>query len=166
MEKQSKYTPLGQLKRGLNKVSIKEDKVGLRAVINGSFDRKRYHNIKAHAKRSILGQVIVSTYPEMSFKDFDHEKYIHTRNAFVEWLDERTTGEIYSISELKNLLTEFRKDLLGRIREKLLEKKELDKLDYERLIRICDHLINLHNLKKPKKETVVKMDFSYIRDLT
>lgn len=155
--KKATHTPIGKYKKGFSKLKIKEPR-----QINAS----NRHELKYRAKKTPMGRAIVDTYPDLTFDDFDHEKYVHIRAAFIEFLNTKTTGEIYELLELKELYRFMKKTTMARLQEKIRGKAPFDKLDWERMDKIFEHLERLHKLRHGEMKTVVKADFTFIRDLT
>jgi len=150
-------TPLGAIKRGLHNSKILNP-----SQVNNS----NRIEIKRAAKRSIMGNVIIDTYPDMNWEDFDHEKYIHLKALFLQLLNSKTTGELYTSLEIENLLKFAKRVTLTRIQRNIAEGKNPDKYDMDQIYQLCDRLMNLHKLKHGEKKIIAKMDFSFVRDLT
>ena len=136
----------------------------LAKVENEVTDANRSH-IRAEAKKHLIGKVIVDTYPGMAWEDFDHEKFLHLKAAFLEFLNSKTTPELYTMIEIENLLRFAKKMTLTRMQRKLASGNIPDEYEIDYLLKLCDRLINLHKLKHGEKHIIAKMDFSYIRDL-
>ena len=148
---------LGQVKKCLHAVKIKT-----REQVNES----NKVPLKTQAKHSEVGQAIVQTYPDLNWKDFDHQKFVEIRAAFIEFLNSKTTKELYTRMEMNNLLKVLKLDTLIRIQEALKEKRPLSKRDTDRMDKLFEHLATLDKIKHGEKKINIKADFSFIQDLT
>ncbi len=158
-EKGTKHndSKLGQVKKCLHTVKITHpDQVNNSNKID----------IKKAAKRSEVGNAIVDAHPGMSWERFDHEKFVEIRAAFVEFLNSKTTTELYTKLEINNLLKILKYDVLLRMQESIKKQEPLSKKDAERVDKLVEHLATLHKLRYGEKKVIAKLDFSFIRDLT
>ncbi|GAG12049.1 unnamed protein product, partial [marine sediment metagenome] len=123
------------------------------------------NQLKQTARQSEMGQAIVKTYPDLDMKNFDHEKFVHIRAAFITWLNSKTVDEIYTQIELENLLKVMKMDMSKRLHRKIAAGEDFDKVDWDRMKQVFDHLTNLHKLKHGDKQVKVNVDFKDIRDM-
>ena len=150
-------TKIGQIKKGISSVKI---------LTTEDITEQNKYKIKENAKHSEMGQAIVQTYPDLDFDNFDTEKFVHIRAAFVNFLESKTTGEIYTRLELNNICKLSKELMLARLHKKLQAGILPDDLDLKRLDKVIEQLLNLDKVKHGEKKIIAKMDFSYVRDLT
>lgn len=147
-------TPLGKLKKSLHNFKVEEAMPSNKA------------QLKKVAKTSELGVAIVDVHPSLTWKSFDHQKYLDIRNAFIDWIAERTSKEIYTIKEANNLMRVMKFDLQLRIKKKIDLGQKLNDYELERMDKLFEHLMSMHKIKHGERKIIQKMDFRFIRDLT
>ncbi len=149
-------TKLGQIKKGIKAVKI---------LSTEDITERNKYKIKENAKHSEMGQAIVQTYPDLDFQNFDIEKFVHIRAAFLSWLNSKATNDVYTLLELENLLKLMKLDMGIKLRKKIEDGREFDKIDWDRMKQVFEHLTNLHKLKHGDKHIVAKIDFKDLRDM-
>ncbi|MCH7535758.1 MAG: hypothetical protein IH948_08465, partial [Bacteroidetes bacterium] len=88
------------------------------------------------------------------------------KKLFIEWINSKTTGEVYSLLEIKNLLKILKLDFAQRLSKKVANGDSLDEVDMKRIQQMLEGFTNLHKLQHGEKKTIIKMDYQFIRDLT
>ena len=149
-------TKIGQIKKRIKKTKI----LSPIQITENNKDQ-----LRQTAKQSEMGQAIVQTYPDLDFKEFDHEKFVQIRAAFLTWLNSKTVDEVYTLIELENLLKVMKFDISKRLHRKIAAEEDFDKTDWDRMKQVFEHLTNLHKLKHGEKHGITKIDFKDIRDM-
>ncbi len=150
-----RQSPLGSIKSGLHLAKVPDE-----ANLSNRVE------IKKSAKKTLTGKVIMETYPGMSWKDFDHDKFLHLKAAFLQFLNSKTTPELYTLLELDNLLKFAKTTWMARMQRTIAAGQEPDDYDMERMDKLIGHLMNLHKLKHGDKHIIAKINISDIRDLS
>lgn len=149
-------TKMGDVKIGISHLKIKNPE---------QVTMSNKYAIRAEAKQYEVGRAIVDAHPELSWANFDAEKFVQVRAEFVNFLNQNTAKEINEKRWINNILNELGGDFLVRLMDALKKGKKLDKFDLERADTLLDHLFRLDKLKHGDKHVSVNYDIKYIQDL-
>lgn len=118
----------------------------------------RKADIKYEAKRTLIGRLIVETHPELSWENFDHQKFLKIKKQYKDYLDTKTAKQLYLEGELQEVYDRLDYIFLLKVFPKLKRGKQLSDEDIKLIHSKIEVLVKLHKVRNRKVKSR-KMSF-------